>query len=244
VKIGFLYNQGDKGSWMNYFIGIDDTDTIESRGTGHLARMIAHAFSSDFEIKGVTRHQLLQDESIPMTAKNSCAAILLSGQRYPLDEIALYARKIILDDFQPGSDPGLCVAVNDVPSDITHFGRIAQEQVVDQDQARILAVDNHLHLEGLGGNQDGVIGALAAVGLAASGNDGRYVMVGSIRELEGVLPVSAVLEAGVSAVKWIDGELITEGLVITDKLRPARRQANPVLYVEAGEEYWRPLKLD
>jgi hypothetical protein len=89
---------------MQYIIGIDDTDNLESRGTGHLARILAIALAQDFHVHGVTRHQLLQDKRVPMTAKNSSAGILFEGNTYPLEEIALYARKVMLDDFQPGSD--------------------------------------------------------------------------------------------------------------------------------------------
>ena len=32
------------------FIGLDDTDTLESRGTGHLARQIAAALAADYAI--------------------------------------------------------------------------------------------------------------------------------------------------------------------------------------------------
>ena len=99
---------------MDYIIGIDDTDNTESRGTGHLARIMAAALSQDFSVQGVTRHQLLEDERVPKTAKNSCAAVLFEGDPYPLEEIATVARKVMLDDFQLGSDPGLCV-VSTVP---------------------------------------------------------------------------------------------------------------------------------
>ena len=80
---------------MKYFIGLDDTDNLESRGTGHLARMMAEALAQDFRVHGVTRHQLLEDERVPKTAKNSCAAILFEGDDYPLSEIALFARKMM-----------------------------------------------------------------------------------------------------------------------------------------------------
>ena len=61
------------------FIGLDDTDTLESRGTGHLARQIAAALASDHTLLGVTRHQLLVDPRVPCTRNNSCAAIVLNG---------------------------------------------------------------------------------------------------------------------------------------------------------------------
>jgi hypothetical protein len=43
------------------YIGIDDTDMVDTRGTGHLARDLAAALEEDFDILAVTRHQLLDD---------------------------------------------------------------------------------------------------------------------------------------------------------------------------------------
>ena len=228
---------------MKYFIGLDDTDNLESRGTGHLARMMAEALAQDFRVHGVTRHQLLEDERVPMTAKNSCAGVIFEGDAYSLGEIALYARKVMLDDYQPDSDPGLCVAFH-VPAEIVAYGGRAQREFLHQGEARELAAMHDIFLEGLGGNEDGVIGALAAVGLAASGDDGRYVQVGSIRDLEGLLPIADVLSAGITSVKTLNGEPVTEGLILTDKMRPARRNGQPILFVEQHDDYWLPLKLD
>jgi tRNA(Ile2) C34 agmatinyltransferase TiaS len=228
---------------MQYIIGIDDTDNTESRGTGHLARVMAAALAQDFRVHGVTRHQLLKDERVAMTAKNSSAAILLEGNPYPLAEIAGYARKLMLDDFQSGSDPGLCVA-SQVPAQIIAYGQRAQREFLYQQEARDLAAAHDLYLEGLGGNEGGVIGALAAVGLAAQGNDGRYVLFNSIRDLEGLQSMAAVLAAGVRAIQTLDGRPVTDGLVLTDKLRPARRNSQPVLFVERQDDHWLPLKLD
>jgi tRNA(Ile2) C34 agmatinyltransferase TiaS len=228
---------------MQYIIGIDDTDNTESRGTGHLARVMAAALAQDFRVHGVTRHQLLKDERVPMTAKNSSAAILLEGNPYPLAEIAGYARKLMLDDFQSGSDPGLCVA-SQVPAQIIAYGQRAQREFLYQQEARDLAAAHGLYLEGLGGNEGGVIGALAAVGLAAHGNDGRYVLVNSIRDLEGLRSAAAVLSAGVSAIQTLDGRPVTDGLVLADKLRPARRNSQPILFVERQDDHWLPLMLD
>jgi hypothetical protein len=113
-----------------------------------------------------------------------------------------------------------------------------------QDEARALAAAHGIPLLGLGGTEEGIIGALAAVGLAASGEDGRYVLVGRSRELSGLQPVSALLAAGIPAVQTSDGQPVTSGLVQTDKLRPARRGGCPVAVVEWTGDHWRPLKLD
>lgn len=228
---------------MKYFIGLDDTDNLESRGTGHLARMMAQALAQDFHVHGVTRHQLLEDKRVPMTAKNSCAAIIFDGDAHPLADVADFARKFLMDDFQPGSDPGVCVA-SEVPAEIIAYGQRARREFLYQQEPRDLAVAHGIVLEGLGGSQDGVIGALAAVGLAASGEDGRYVQVGSIRDLSGLQPISAVLASGIAAVQTRDEQAVLDGLILADKMRPARRSEQPILFVEQAENYWQPLKLD
>lgn len=228
---------------MHYFIGLDDTDNLESRGTGHLARLMAGALAQDFQVHGVIRHQLLDDERVPKTEKNSCAAVLFEGEPQPLEEIARFGRKLILDDYNPGSDPGLCVA-SVVSTEVIVYGQRARREFLYQQEARRLAAKYGFILEGLGGDEGGVIGALAAVGLAASGSDGRYVLVGSIRELEGLRTVDDVLASGIVSIKTLNGETITEGKVLADKLRPARRKGQPVLFVERQEDHWLPLKLD
>lgn len=226
------------------YIGLDDTDTLESRGTGHLARHIAGALGADYSVAGVTRHQLLVDPRVPYTAKNSSAAILLEpeGHLTP-DALMARIRALMREHFNPGSDPGLCIAPH-VPEAVTAFGRRTQTEVVSQEEARVLAASHAIQLIGLGGTNDGVIGALAAVGLAASGDDGRYVKVGRSRELHGLQPVAVVLAAGIRAVRTLDGEPVSEGVVLTDKLRPARRGDQPIAVVERVDGYWRPLKLD
>jgi tRNA(Ile2) C34 agmatinyltransferase TiaS len=226
------------------FIGLDDTDTLESRGTGHLARLIAADLAQEYPLVGVTRHQLLLDPRVPYTRKNSSAAVLLDADGLcDLAELAERVKGLMLANFTPGSDPGLCVA-DCVPSEVSAFGRRAKEEVVRQEQARALAEANGMLLFGLGGDEGGVIGALAAVGLAATGQDGRYIWVGRARELSGLQPVDAVLGSGIQAVQTIDGEPVTSGWVQSDKLRPARRGGCSVLVVECAGEHWTPLKLD
>lgn len=234
------------------FVGLDDTDTLESRGTGHLAREVAAALAAHCCVLGVTRHQLLLHPRIPYTAKNSSAAIHLQLNRDVGYSAVLERVKIMLRErFIPGSDPGLCVTAC-VPEEVVDFGRRAQRHVVTKTEAHALADQHGIPLLGLGGTEDGVIGAIAAVGLAASGNDGRYVLIGCSRALRGLQPISAVLAAGVAHVRTPDGHPVTHGLVLADKLRPARRAAQAVAVVEwcpeplkgLSEGYWLPLKLD
>ena len=225
-------------------IGLDDTDTLETRGTGHLARAIAAALAADYTVLGVVRHQLLVHPQVPCTKNNSSAALLLEADGHA-DLAALMERvgAMMIDDFVPGSDPGLCVA-GDVPAEVSDFGRRAQRELVTQAEARALAREHGLLLKGLGGTEDGIIGALASVGLSATGEDGRYVQVGRLRELAGLQPAPALLAAGIAAVRTLDGLPVPEGLVQTDRLRPARRGGRPVAVVEWAGDHWLPLRLD
>jgi hypothetical protein len=68
--------------------------------------------------------------------------------------------------------------------------------------------------------------------------------VGRSRELNGLQPISALLAAGIHTVQTSDGWPVTDGLVLADKLRPARRGGQPVAIVEWSGDCWLPLKLD
>jgi hypothetical protein len=228
------------------FIGLDDTDTVESAaGTGRLAALIMQELAR-LQIEGyaVSRHQLLFDRRIPYTAKNSANVVHAYGDESDIPIIACYVEGIMLEHYQVGSDPGLCVAA-DIPVAVVHFGRQAQREIVAQDEALSLACDNGIFLRGLGGTNGGVIGALAGVGLAACGNDGRFTRIGHIRDLSGVVPAADILAAGVQAIRATDGTEITEGEVDTQgKVRPSLRDGQAVLCVERVNGHWRALRLD
>jgi hypothetical protein len=230
------------------YIGVDDTDNHESRGTGRLARSIAQILGRSFQIAGVTRHQLLVDPRVPCTSHNSCAAVHVRADG-DIDLVALAddVQGLMLADYQLGSDPGLCVARTVTPA-MSEFGRRAKVELVTQDEAYAVAQAAGCVLRGLAGTRDGVIGALAAVGLAASGQDGRFLLVGTMRELAGVQPLGVVLAAGISEVRQMDGRRLEAGLIDTcgGKLRPALRSGRAILYVQrqADEQPWQPVKLD
>jgi tRNA(Ile2) C34 agmatinyltransferase TiaS len=227
------------------YIGLDDTDNLDSRGTGHLARGIAEQLVSEFSLLGVTRHQLLVDPRIRYTAKNSCAAICLDdGSELDLEDLLERVSGMMSAEFVTGSDPGLCVANAATAQEMTPFGQRAQREVLPQVEALRLAGKFGALLQPLGGDGSGVIGALAAVGLAASGDDGRYVQIGRSRQLSGMLEVSQIIDAGILSVQTLDGQPVRSGLVLADKLRPSRRCAQAILYVEWVGDHWQPLKLD
>ncbi len=144
----------------------------------------------------------------------------------------------LLKRFQPGSDPGLCLAV-DVPEKVVAFGQRCQREVVAQHEARQLASQCGIDLSSLGGIEDGVIGALAAVGLATTENDGRVVQIqGRPDDLSGPQPIELVRSHGVDRVSSLSThETVTHGIVDIGKhLRPNLRKGQIVLFVEPSTD--------
>lgn len=227
------------------YIGMDDTDNLNSRGTGRLARYIAAKLPNSYRLMGVVRHQLLVDERIPMTSHNSCTTICIENKAgEDIADIFSMVRELMLTDYQVDSDPGLCVAGEESALMLVEFGLQAKRELVNQTMARSLALKTGVLVEGLGGSEDGIIGALAGVGLAAGGDDGRYILVGGSRELSGLQPAEIVIAVGIPDICTVDGNPVMEGMIMSDKLRPARRGGKPVQYVQWVQDYWEPIKLD
>lgn len=60
------------------------------------------------------------------------------------------------------------------PKRLIEFGKMAKQAVTNKQAAYDLARETGIHLSEQGGTGDGVIGAIAGIGLRLSGNDGRY----------------------------------------------------------------------
>lgn len=219
---------------VTHFLAIDDTDNIDGGGTGRVARSLATWLGADVTL-GVSRHQLLVDPRVPYTRNNSSNCLHLRLTDADPAELAEGAIPQLLEQCLPGSDPGLCVVRADAVAG-HDFGRRAQTDVLSQALALEEAERLGVWLRPLGGTGDGVVGALAAVCLAASGNDGRFVHLGGIRDLPTRVAVEDILAAGVSAVHSPDGRPIATGWIDTmDRVRPVLRDGQAILLVEPGE---------
>ena len=118
------------------YVGMDDTDTKESRGTGRIARDIATELQLKYPIFGVTRHQLFVHPDIPFTSHNSNAVIHVQTTANNMDDIFSTVKKLMLADFIVGSDPGLAIAETiQVASSLVAFGQDAKTMIVTQERA-------------------------------------------------------------------------------------------------------------
>jgi hypothetical protein len=175
---------------MKYLVGIDDTDTTESRGTGFHARQLALKLEEAGigSVFGITRHQNYVHPAIRYTSQNSSACLLIETEN--LEKLKAFCHKFLLEIAPDGSDVGLCIArEDDIPKLVTKWGnRVKYELLTKEEALEIASKFDSIYLEGLTGTHDGIIGALAAVGLRAYGNDGRFIWLKHKRELRDLQP--------------------------------------------------------
>ena len=235
-------------------IGIDDTDIIDSPGTNQLARLVLKRTGALSRNSVICRHQLFFDPRVPYTSKNGSASIQLPhADRDDTNQLIQTIRKAMQEWFIEGSDPGLCVAQS-ATVEMKAFGLRCKNEVVSQDDARAIAERSACHLEGLGGTEQGIVGALAAVGLIAGGDDGRVIQLSSWPypddEFSGPHEIDELFARGISEIRHLEsGDQITSGTVdVGKRLRPSWRGGRVVLYVDASTESsdttsWRAVKL-
>jgi hypothetical protein len=227
---------------MNYLIGIDDTDNLESRGTGYRVRQLANWLEENHlaEPRGITRHQLLVDPQIPYTSHNSSAC--LSVETDNVEDTWEACREYLLRESAMGSDAGLCVGAWDSVNEyVLTFARRAKVEVLNMLEAEQTALQSGLRLAGLTGTGGGIIGALAGVGLHRTGNDGRFLWLPGLRELKGCYPVSKICMNGhIDRVCTFEGRNLTPDTVVDvgEWIRPVLHEGKSTLYVEEKNHEW------
>lgn len=225
-------------------IAIDDTDNLESRGTGFRARQLGQRLQDHglAKLRAITRHQLHVCAEIPYTSHNSSACLDMWADPRRLDDLIAFCAEFLLAESAPGSDAGLCVApLAVVDEGIIEWGQRAKREVLTQAEARQLAGQGNLFLEGYTGTTGGIIGALAATGLRKSGDDGRYLWLRGIRErVAGRYPLRQLLvETDVEAFRPVDSEAIPsldDFVEITEWFRPVLIGGQAVLLLEKNDD--------
>lgn len=228
---------------MHYYIGIDDTDNLESRGTGHRARQLGTMLEEAgiASLICITRHQLLVHKDIPYTSHNSSACLLMDCDPAKEAELTSFCRDFLLRESAPGSDAGLCVASSAaIDKAIENWGKNAKKIVLNKPLAQELALLHNIYLEGLTGEKIGVIGALAAVGLRYAGNDGRVLWLPMLRETEGIFGAAELKNRlSVDRITTKEGtEIHNEDTIKADNwIRPVMRDNKITLIVEKPENH-------
>ncbi|MCE9680405.1 DNA-binding protein [Shewanella sp. AS1] len=233
-------------SWL---VCIDDTDDIGTKGTGEIAEEIAHLLSDGqpSRCSFVTRHQLYVHPDIPYTSHNSAMCFQV---RTTLNQEAILqlATRHLIKESAAAADPGLALLDLQAGADhqaLVDFGLEAKQMVKTKAQAYDLANKLGIHLSEHGGTGQGVIGALAGLGLRLQGNDGRIKGQFKLDGLEAgevALSVGQVIErTGVDRVLADTGEslCIKTQLLLSGKVKAVYRdhQVSLLVYQQGG--IWR-----
>ena len=242
---------------VDLLIGIDDTDDQFSPGTGRRARALLRELAAAGlgGEAGATRHQLLVDDRVPYTSHNSSACLAWrtpgSDPHAVRDEIIGFVAGFLERVCPPAADPGLVVAIPADLSDtgpLVEFGRRAKREVLQQAQARRLGDELGVHVSGHGGTHDGILGALAAVGLQLSGNDGLFITLPGLGNLPTEATVDELLASGpIDDVRDGGGHRPAPGELIElgDWVRPVLLGGRAVLLLDPplrhgdGRRLWR-----
>jgi hypothetical protein len=196
---------------MDLLIAIDDTDDIDSRGTGEIAELLAEGLERAGLARcgRVTRHQLLVHPDIAYTSHNSSMCFPAEIAASDIETAITRCKAWLAAESAPASDPGLCVVVVERlvrPQALVEFGREAKTRVITKSEAYGLAADLGVHLSEHGGTGIGIIGALAGAGLRHSGDDGRFKGKFAIPgDADGVAHVAEITKRGVDDVRTVEG---------------------------------------
>jgi hypothetical protein len=239
-KIFFTLQSEISTYTVKLIIGIDDTDNLETRGTGHHARMLGHALTEAglFELKSVTRHQLLADRRIPFTSHNSSASLTgtCTGN---LGDLIRFAKEFLIRESAFDSDAGLCVATEEeVTEAMVAFGNRAKHEIVTMEEALNLVKGTAIYLDAFLNTRIGLIGSLAAAGLRKGGNDGRLLWTRNLRETTGTYTIRELLEiVGIDQVVGKDMTEINPGstICIGEWCRPVMVERKITLIAEKTE---------
>lgn len=233
---------------IEFLLGVDDTDVLGHQpGTGRLARELAvHLAEAGLaQPVGVVRQQLLVDPRVPYTSHNSPACLLLELADDNGSAARLFdtAARYVAGRAAVGSDPGVCLARRSAVADtVVGFGHRAASEVLCKADALELAEREGLRLTELGGTGDGVIGALAAVGLTAAGNAGRFLeWQGMLRACTGMVTAAALRAYGITVLCIArNGDPVPDAALVdaSGRLRPRLIGGRPVLLVEPLDGVW------
>jgi len=156
---------------MRFLIGIDDTDSSNSRGTGNLARELGDVLQHlpGVRLLEITRHQLLINPLVSYTTQNGCICLAVDTESRDGRELELECRSFLLHNSASGANAGMALAeISEVPAEIIEWGGLAKRQVLDRRTALDQCPDAEFGGPGLG----------LRLGLGGSGQHGDALCLG------------------------------------------------------------------
>ncbi|MFC2746907.1 MAG: hypothetical protein ACFN4I_01480 [Campylobacter concisus] len=162
---------------FEFLLCIDDTDELGGEiSTGSLAQEIALEISSFAKVSFITRHQLLLDPRINYTSHNSSMCLVAKISKEQKQKVLDIALELLTNKCAKSAEPGIAAVFKDDIKDtkaLINFGKNAKNMLLTTKQAFEKACEQNVFLKALMPNANGVIGALAGIGLRLSGDDGK-----------------------------------------------------------------------
>ena len=229
------------------YVCIDDTDELGGEiSTGEISEQLrAYVHEKYAPCSLVTRHQLFIDDAIPYTSHNSSMCFTTHLTLEQKEDLIAFAIKHLESVCAPSSQPGLCVGFEETlvnPQALIQFGEDAKCKVLTKEAAYTMARLQNLHLSEHKNGGQGVIGALAGIGLRLQGNDGR--VKGKIKLKQSHISVKELLALDeISAVCLSNQEVLPLDAIvcINEALKTVWLNHAPVLLVAKTEEGYVPL---
>ena len=163
--------------YFDFLLCIDDTDELGREiSTGSLAQEIALEISSFAKVSFITRHQLLLDPRINYTSHNSSMCLVAKISKEQKQKVLDIALELLTNKCAKSAEPGIAAVFKDDIKDtkeLINFGKNAKNMLLTTKQAFETAREQNVFLKALSPNANGVIGALAGIGLRLSGGDGK-----------------------------------------------------------------------
>lgn len=239
---------------MIYYIGLDDTDNKDSRGTGYKSRQLGKLITEKDlgEVQSISRHQLFVHDKIAYTSQNSSACLIVASNKE--EELKNLCESYLIDVAEIGSDAGLCFAQeSQINESVLNWGRRAKKEVLLKEDAYKIAEEAGIFLKGYTGEKIGVIGSLAGVGLRRGGEDGRNIWLKGheLRDLKGVYNIGELKKIiNIESVVTKEGIEVSEEdrLEVGEWLRPPIKNNKNTVIVEQSkniEDYeWKCVSKD
>jgi hypothetical protein len=227
---------------MLFLIGLDDTDNNATENTCSLAERMGVKLQENrlCRLVSITSHQLLLDPSITYTSANQSVCLLVDADHNARRDLELACREFLLRECEPGSNAGFCLSTwSGVSPAIVAWGEQAKTALLTRREAISLARESSIAIAGFTGNGIGVIGALAAVGLYFSGNDGRFLWLPGLRNLHGIHKFIDLLNiCSIGRVENMRGRrpLPNDRINVSDGAYPILRDGKSLLLVEPAKK--------
>lgn len=164
---------------MKMYFALDDSRRVDGGGAGETLALLTSAIENQGwgHCSLPSRHRLYPHPESGCKKHNTARSFSADIETQYLNPFIEYAGRLIQSHGSPDSNTGMAIAVPEQMQDLTElidYAYRAKEGLVTREEVLMLADRPGLYIQALSGNGNGIIGALAAVGLRMTGNDGQF----------------------------------------------------------------------